>query len=73
MRRKRRELRLLARAVRFRVAAEDFLWDLTGFAGGLLEALVLSGACANTGAREHRSTLKHNTKRKNLENPATFL
>lgn len=73
MRRKRRELRLLVRRVRFRVAAEDFLWDLAGFDGGLLEALVLSGACANTGAREHRSALKHNTKRKDLENPATFL
>jgi len=73
MRRKRGELRRLARTVLFRVVPEDFLWDRTAVDCGLVVALVLSGACANAGADEPMSALKHSAKRKNFENPATFL
>ena len=72
MRRKRNELRLLVRAVLFLAGLEDFLRERAGLDCGFGLELVLSAACANTGADEH-TMLKHSTKRKNLENPATLL
>jgi len=73
MRRNRGELRLLARTAAFFAAPGDFLCALAGFEGGLVVALVLSEACANTGADEPTRALQHSAKRMNLENPATLL
>ena len=73
MRRNRNELRLLVRAVFFLLGLEDFLRECAGLDCGFAPELALSAACANSGADEHPSVLKHSTKRKNLENPATFL
>ena len=72
MRRNRSELRRLVRAVLFFAGLEDFLWEWTDFDCGFVLAVELSAAWANTGADEPPSALKHSTKRKNLENPATF-
>jgi hypothetical protein len=73
MRRNRAELRWLVRTDLFFVVAADFLWERAGFDCAWVGELVLSVACADSGADDDTSALKHSAKRKDLENPTTFL
>jgi len=73
MRRNRAELRWLVRTDLFFVVPADFLWERAGFDGAWVEEPVLLVACADSGADDDASALKHSAKRKDLGNPTTFL
>jgi len=73
MRRKRAELRWLVRTLLFFVGPADFLWERAGFDCARVGELALSVACPDSGADRDTSALKHSAKRKDLENPTTFL
>lgn len=73
MRRNRAELRWLVRTFLFLVVPADFLWARAGFDCAWVEELVLSVACADSGADDDASALKHSAKRKNLGNPTTLI